>query len=121
MRLALSEVRTKRNRPPFVCAALKASLRGITQVRFTETKSTFLHFLTSVCAIVGGVFTVSVRKAGLNICATGLVYCRARVMRASQRNLPERAHCFASQGIVDAFVYHGHKALKKKMELGKLS
>lgn len=30
-------------------------------MRFTETKSTFLHFLTSVCAIVGGVFTVSVR------------------------------------------------------------
>ena len=29
------------------------------QVRFMETKSSFTHFLTSVCAIVGGVFTVS--------------------------------------------------------------
>lgn len=25
----------------------------------TEERSTFLHFLTSVCAIVGGVFTVA--------------------------------------------------------------
>lgn len=53
------------------------------QVRFEERKETFTHFITSVCAIVGGVFTVS--------------------------------------GIVDSFVYHGHKALKKKLELGKLS
>lgn len=29
------------------------------QVAFAETKTSFLHFLTSVCAIVGGVFTVS--------------------------------------------------------------
>ena len=42
---------------------------------------TFLHFLTSVCAIVGGIFTVS--------------------------------------GIVDAFVYHGSQAIKKKVDLGK--
>ena len=53
------------------------------KVIYKEEKSSFLHFLTSVCAIVGGVFTVS--------------------------------------GIVDSFVYHGHRALKKKMELGKFS
>jgi len=41
----------------------------------------FLHFLTSVCAIVGGIFTVA--------------------------------------GIVDAFIYHGHQAIKKKVDLGK--
>ena len=29
------------------------------QVRFSEARSSFLHFVTSVCAIVGGVFTVS--------------------------------------------------------------
>lgn len=29
------------------------------QVAFREEKSSFLSFLTSVCAIVGGVFTVS--------------------------------------------------------------
>jgi len=53
------------------------------KVIYNEEKSSFLHFLTSVCAIVGGVFTVS--------------------------------------GIVDSFVYHGHRALKKKIELGKFS
>ncbi|KAD6454361.1 hypothetical protein E3N88_09067 [Mikania micrantha] len=58
-------------------------LSGI-KVNFTEKHSSFLHFLTNICAIVGGicVFTVA--------------------------------------GIVDSFIYHGQKALKKKMELGKL-
>eukprot|EP00899_Mesostigma_viride_P021693 jgi/Mesvir1/29525/Mv07020-RA.1 len=51
------------------------------KVKFMERRSSFMQFLTSVCAIVGGVFTVS--------------------------------------GIVDAFVYHGHRAIKKKIELGK--
>lgn len=47
-----------------VCAAALTACRPprVHQVRFTETKSTFLHFLTSVCAIIGGVFTVSVRQ-----------------------------------------------------------
>ncbi|CAI9763892.1 unnamed protein product [Fraxinus pennsylvanica] len=53
------------------------------KVTFTETHISFLHFLTNVCAIVGGVFTVS--------------------------------------GIIDSFVYHGQKAIKKKMEIGKFS
>eukprot|EP00262_Sarcandra_glabra_P008844 TRINITY_DN226_c0_g1_i1.p1 TRINITY_DN226_c0_g1~~TRINITY_DN226_c0_g1_i1.p1 ORF type:complete len:297 (+),score=51.63 TRINITY_DN226_c0_g1_i1:243-1133(+) len=51
------------------------------KVTFTEENVSLLHFLTNVCAIVGGVFTVS--------------------------------------GIVDAFIYHGQKAIKKKIELGK--
>ena len=29
------------------------------QVRYNEERTSFLHFVTSVCAIVGGVFTVS--------------------------------------------------------------
>ncbi|XP_042056935.1 endoplasmic reticulum-Golgi intermediate compartment protein 3-like [Salvia splendens] len=53
------------------------------KVTFTETHVSFLHFLTNVCAIVGGIFTVS--------------------------------------GIVDSFVFHGHRAIKKKMELGKFT
>lgn len=52
------------------------------KVTFTEEHTSFLHFLTHICAIVGGVFTVA--------------------------------------GIVDSFIYHGQKALKKKMDLGKL-
>ncbi|KAL8222695.1 hypothetical protein R6Q57_020094 [Mikania cordata] len=56
-------------------------LSGI-EVNFKETHTSFLHFLTNICAIVGGIFTVA--------------------------------------GIVDSFIYHGHKVLKKKRELGKL-
>ncbi|KAM6553362.1 hypothetical protein CsatB_014124 [Cannabis sativa] len=53
------------------------------KVTFAEEYISFLHFLTNVCAIVGGVFTVS--------------------------------------GILDSFIYHGHKVIKKKMEIGKFS
>ncbi|KAG8368684.1 hypothetical protein BUALT_Bualt15G0071300 [Buddleja alternifolia] len=52
------------------------------KVTFTEEHTPFLHFLTHICAIVGGMFTVA--------------------------------------GIVDSFVYHGQKAIRKKMEIGKL-
>ncbi|KAK6135408.1 hypothetical protein DH2020_030848 [Rehmannia glutinosa] len=52
------------------------------KVTFTEEHASFLHFLTHICAIVGGIFTVA--------------------------------------GIVDSFIYHGQKAIKKKMEIGKL-
>ncbi|KAJ8477825.1 hypothetical protein OPV22_021552 [Ensete ventricosum] len=50
------------------------------KVTFTEGHVSFLHFLTNVCAIVGGVFTVS--------------------------------------GILDSFIYHGQRAIKKKIEIG---
>uniref|UniRef100_A0A7I4AZQ2 Endoplasmic reticulum vesicle transporter C-terminal domain-containing protein n=1 Tax=Physcomitrium patens TaxID=3218 RepID=A0A7I4AZQ2_PHYPA len=53
------------------------------KVKFTEERPSFLHFLTNVCAIIGGIYTIA--------------------------------------GIVDSFIYHGHRAIKKKMELGKLS
>ncbi|XP_071741615.1 uncharacterized protein [Rutidosis leptorrhynchoides] len=52
------------------------------KVTYTETRTSFLHFLTNICAIVGGIFTVA--------------------------------------GIVDSFIYHGQRALKKKREIGKL-
>ncbi|XP_075492349.1 uncharacterized protein LOC142530403 [Primulina tabacum] len=52
------------------------------KVTFTEEHTSFLHFLTHICAIMGGVFTVA--------------------------------------GILDSFIYHGKKALRKKQELGKL-
>uniref|UniRef100_A0A5B6ZN21 Putative endoplasmic reticulum-Golgi intermediate compartment protein 3 n=1 Tax=Davidia involucrata TaxID=16924 RepID=A0A5B6ZN21_DAVIN len=53
------------------------------KVTFKEEHASFLHFVTHICAIVGGIFTVA--------------------------------------GIVDSFIYHGQKALKKKMEIGKFS
>lgn len=52
------------------------------KVRFKEERRSLLTFLTSACAIVGGVFTVS--------------------------------------GIVDATVWAGQRAVRKKRELGKL-
>lgn len=52
-------------------------------VQLTEYQRSLTHFLTGVCAIVGGVFTVA--------------------------------------GMVDGMLYHSHKALKKKIELGKAS
>ncbi|KAH0469208.1 hypothetical protein IEQ34_002440 [Dendrobium chrysotoxum] len=51
------------------------------KVIFTEENKSLLHFLTSICAIIGGVFTVA--------------------------------------GILDSFIYHGQRAIKKKQELGK--
>ncbi|KAE8682200.1 Endoplasmic reticulum-Golgi intermediate compartment protein 3 [Hibiscus syriacus] len=53
------------------------------KVTFTEQHVSFLHFLTNVCAIVGGAFAVA--------------------------------------GMFDSFIYHGQKAIKRKIELGKLS
>ncbi|KAI4318698.1 hypothetical protein MLD38_032373 [Melastoma candidum] len=53
------------------------------KVTFKEEHISFFHFLTNICAVVGGVFTVA--------------------------------------GIVDSFVYHGMKTMKKKMELGKFT
>lgn len=53
------------------------------KVTFTENHVAFLHFVTYLCGLIGGIFTVA--------------------------------------GIVDSFVYHGQKALKKKAQIGKFS
>ena len=50
-------------------------------VRFRERRPPFLSFITNLCAILGGVFTVS--------------------------------------GLIDATLFHTHKLLKKKVEIGK--
>ncbi|CAM6128329.1 unnamed protein product [Calypogeia fissa] len=52
------------------------------KVNVTHERTSFLHFLTNLCAIIGGIFTVS--------------------------------------GIIDSVVYHGQRAVKKKIDLGKL-
>ncbi|KAG0479992.1 hypothetical protein HPP92_010623 [Vanilla planifolia] len=51
------------------------------KVIFTEENKSLVHLLTSICAVLGGVFTVA--------------------------------------GIFDSFVFHGHQAIKRKMQLGK--
>ncbi|XP_055537873.1 endoplasmic reticulum-Golgi intermediate compartment protein 3 [Wyeomyia smithii] len=52
-------------------------------VRFTEKRSSFSHFATNLCAIVGGIYTVA--------------------------------------GIIDSLLFTSIHALKRKIELGKLS
>lgn len=51
------------------------------KVTVREERASFLHFLTNICAIIGGIFTVS--------------------------------------GIIDSFVYHGQRAIRKKVQIGK--
>ncbi|KAK6253251.1 hypothetical protein QUC31_014971 [Theobroma cacao] len=51
------------------------------KVTFKEEHISFLHFITNICAVIGGIFTVA--------------------------------------GIIDSFVYHGQRRMKKKMEIGK--
>ncbi|KAK8558779.1 hypothetical protein V6N13_098417 [Hibiscus sabdariffa] len=51
------------------------------KVTFKEERISFLHFITNICAVIGGIFTVA--------------------------------------GIVDSFVYHGQRKMKKKAEIGK--
>ncbi|KAF2309008.1 hypothetical protein GH714_000069 [Hevea brasiliensis] len=51
------------------------------KVTFKEEHSSFLHFMTNICAVFGGIFTIA--------------------------------------GIIDSFVYHGQRAIKKKAEIGK--
>jgi len=52
-------------------------------IDFKETSKSFLHFLTNLCAIIGGIFTIF--------------------------------------NLIDSFVYHGVRSIKKKMEMGKAS
>lgn len=52
------------------------------KVTYKEEHTSFLHFMTNICAVIGGIFTIA--------------------------------------GIVDSFVYHGQRAIKKKVEIGKL-
>ncbi|XP_021899907.1 endoplasmic reticulum-Golgi intermediate compartment protein 3-like [Carica papaya] len=52
------------------------------KVTFKEEHISFLHLMTHICAVIGGIFTVA--------------------------------------GIIDSFIYHGQRAIKKKkMEMGK--
>lgn len=51
-------------------------------VKYTERERSLGHFLTNVCAIIGGVYTVA--------------------------------------GLIDSFLYHSVKLIKKKIELGKM-
>ena len=75
----------------------------------------FMHFLTSVCAIVGGVFTGKSRL--WYSCLLFLPFERTN----SECGLVGYAWLVAVAGLVDAFIYHSARAIQKKIELGKYS
>jgi hypothetical protein len=62
----------RRSQPTRV-RAVAVPIRARSQVRIVEHSSSFLSFLTSACAIVGGVFTVSGIVDGLLFAGTRLV------------------------------------------------
>ena len=57
--LSMLVVLTRTQRSLTKLAQIGCPLRPIAQVKFTEKRTTFTYFLTSLCAIVGGVFTVA--------------------------------------------------------------
>ena len=75
----------------------------------------FMHFLTSVCAIVGGVFT---GKSCLPLAVSLSFQCTCTY---SEWGLVGYAWLVAVAGLVDAFIYHSARAIQKKIELGKYS
>lgn len=92
----------------------------IPQVTFTEGHISFLHFLTNVCAIVGGNF-----KASFHLLISNLSRKHASLLMLDwMHNNNVWVLCsgvFTVSGILDSFIYHGHRAVKKKMEIGKFS
>ncbi|WRX14505.1 Endoplasmic reticulum vesicle transporter [Theobroma cacao] len=63
------------------------------KVTFKEEHISFLHFITNICAVIGG--TIITNSLYLLVCI------------------------FTVAGIIDSFVYHGQRRMKKKMEIGK--
>lgn len=91
------------------------------QVTFTEGHISFLHFLTNVCAIVGGI-----SKTFPLISQSQIYWERTFIflMFDLMHNNDVCLLCsgvFTVSGILDSFIYHGQRAIKKKMEIGKFS
>ena len=73
-----------------------------------------MHFLTGVCAIVGGIFT---GKARLFVCIfLAVLGCP---FSSSTFLWYLIAFFFAVAGLIDSMIYHSSRALQKKIDLGK--
>lgn len=83
-----------------------------------DTKS-FSHFLTNVCAIIGGVFTVSFSCTSRS---HFILYGHFFIFILPPRSLPTNAvvyfHILQVAGIMDS-IFHNTMRLVKKVELGK--
>lgn len=99
-----------------------AYCNNILQVTFTEEHVSFLHFLTNVCAIVGGRY------------GSSIIPLHSYIAWFEYKNIISIVwswHChsccllhigiFTISGILDSFIYHSQRTIKKKMELGKVN
>lgn len=78
------------------------------QILITENPKSFSHFITNLCAIIGGVFTVS------NFSVTLRLHTRMDSMVISDFT----CGFFQVAGILDS-IFHNTVRLVKKVELGK--
>lgn len=76
-----------------------------------------MHFLTGVCAIVGGIFTGTWRLfVGTFLAVLGCPFSSSSFL------LPYGTwslFVFAVAGLIDSMIYHSSRALQKKIDLGK--
>ena len=93
-----------------------------------------MHFLTGVCAIIGGIFTGKKLRSFVSIHdpVIRMFHCLFIVLKIPLlsvplivfslpvfSNLKPVLFCTLVAGLVDSFIYHSSKVLKEKIELGK--
>lgn len=94
------------------------------QVTFKEEHIPFLHFMTNICAIIGG------KSYTLVLIMYSVIYIDMYVhLEHHFFFLPEQLvkngfqflsiGIFTVAGIVDSSIYYGQKTIKKKIEIGK--
>ena len=76
-----------------------------------------MHFLTGVCAIVGGIFT----GKALAYFSTFLILCQPLLIVVFISSLSYLGvfFFFSVAGLIDSMIYHSSRALQKKIDLGK--
>lgn len=80
-------------------------------VHYQESRTPMYHFITEICAIVGGAVTVRSSYSAL----------RRSFYRKLQQLTSTRACWFLQvTGMIDSFIYRSHNAITKKLRLGKL-
>ncbi len=74
----------------------------------------FTHFLTGVCAIVGGVFT------GESLLPDDSLHAKLQI-KQMKSDCPPLCWTCAVAGLIDSLIYHSARVIQKKIELGKAS
>ena len=109
-------------------------------VHYTESRTPIYHFITEICAIVGGAVTVRPNQSlfprprasvpnphvvvhvvafiaisDLTMCCSYLCACVRACVRACADHPSVQV-----TGMIDSFIYRSHNAITKKLRLGKL-